>query len=701
MALLKARTPSQLLVLGMHHSGTSLLCRALTLMNVYGGERHDFHLMQGENPPKWWERKDVINLNLMLVRPSAGERDKWFSGFGYVASAVDNATNRIFEHRARKVVDKLNRHRPWVTKEPRLSVTMRHWRPLLDAPVCVFLYRHPMAVTAGLMRHWPVVNRRFSEQEWLLLWEKYTVGALRGCAGLPLVLVSHEHLAQAPHEALRLLRDDLQHIGVANVQLPDAQAITELFGAPFFQPVISSANISTNQYRLFRALDTNRVRKEFYDVAPNAWNWWGDVTPELDDVRWQAAGVDTLDYTPWWQERVAKLQKTLKRESRDAKLAAARRLLGYDGDSADSDDRTAATAADDNDNELKQLRTRMKRSIRANAGAAPRQRVSTWHADLVPLVHDLEARDASDAEVAAALERARVELAATTTTSAASMSPTVTTSNETLADILERVANRDRDVVAVYANLAFADLTRNLVCHMRRLNMSNFFVLALDGQLCAAIADLRAPCFFDARFGAGFQQHERWTNALKSHYFRMLQLKLSYVSQVLALGYNLLLSDADTVYVSDPLAYVTSAHRAAPSVDLLIQSDARPQVADSVDWVCAGNFYIRATPAAAAFVREAALLMHETGFPDQDCFQLILTGREQEMHFAADVRYRSARELGLRYVVLDPLRIANGGVYFAAQFNEKFNVTPVLVHANQNWDKVSRMTKGGMWCLAA
>jgi hypothetical protein len=26
-------------------------------------------------------------------------------------------------------------------------------------------------------------------------------------------------------------------------------------------------------------------------------------------------------------------------------------------------------------------------------------------------------------------------------------------------------------------------------------------------------------------------------------------------------------------------------------------------------------------------------------------------------------------------------------------------VTPVLVHANQNWDKVSRMTKGGMWCL--
>jgi hypothetical protein len=180
----------------------------------------------------------------------------------------------------------------------------------------------------------------------------------------------------------------------------------------------------------------------------------------------------------------------------------------------------------------------------------------------------------------------------------------------------------------------------------------------------------------------------------------MLQLKLGYTAQVLALGYNLLLCDADTAFVSDPLAYVRGALRDAPDVDLLIQSDARPQVADSVDWVCAGNFFVRATPAAQAFVREAALLMHTTGYPDQDCMQLILTGREQELHFPRDVRYRTAHELGLRFALLDPLRVANGGVYFASRLNEKFNVTPVLVHANQNWDKVTRLKQGGLWCLA-
>lgn len=686
-SLVQSRTPTQLLVLGMHHSGTSLLCRALTLMGLYGGERHDFHLMSGDNPPKWWERKDVINLNLMLVEPSAAPRDKWYSGFGYEASKVSNETNRLFDYRARKVVEKLNARRPWVTKEPRLSITMRHWRPLLDAPLCVFLYRHPMAVTAGLLRHWPAVNRLFSEREWLLLWEKYTLGALRGCAGLPLVLVSHEHLAQAPMEALRLLHSDLVRLGVPDVKLPDAQAIELVFGKPFFQPVISSVNISVSQYRLFRALDTNSVQKEFYNAQPDAWSWWGDVTPELDatDANWKLAGVDRLDYTPAWQQRVAKLGGARGKD----KLSSARQLLGYREPDAPRESDGAAAAADD---ELSQVRARVRQSMRANVGAAPQQRVSTWRADLVPLVRELEARDAPDAEVDAAI-------AARPLAERPPLPPTLPAS-ASLAAVLARVANAERDVVAVYANLAFAELTRNLVCHLRRLGMRNFVVLALDGELCGALGDASVPCVFDGRFGAGFNEHQRWTNALKSHYFRMLQLKLSYTAQVLALGYNLLLSDADTAYVSDALAYVRGVLRAAPDTDLLIQSDARPQVAASVDWVCAGNFYMRSTPAAQAFVREAALLMHATGFPDQDCFQLILTGREQEMRFPADTRYRSAHELGLRFALLDPLRVANGGVYFAARLNDKLNVTPVLVHANQNWDKETRLRKAGLWCLA-
>lgn len=103
--------------------------------------------------------------------------------------------------------------------------------------------------------------------------------------------------------------------------------------------------------------------------------------------------------------------------------------------------------------------------------------------------------------------------------------------------------------------------------------------------------------------------------------------------------------------------------------------------------------------AARTFVAEVVRLMHATGFPDQDCFQLVLTGTSQELPFPADVRHLSARQLGLRFALLDPLRVANGGVYFAERYGERADVSPVLVHANQNWDKRGRMQRANLWLL--
>lgn len=37
---------------------------------------------------------------------------------------------------------------------------MKHWRPLLDAPLCLILYRHPVAITAGLYKHWKTVKKK-------------------------------------------------------------------------------------------------------------------------------------------------------------------------------------------------------------------------------------------------------------------------------------------------------------------------------------------------------------------------------------------------------------------------------------------------------------------------------------------------------------------------------------------------------------
>lgn len=74
----------------MHHSGTSLLTRIIMEMGAYGGQRDEFKLCSRTNvspiptffffffccrmkskardPAKFWERKDIIGLNELLVK---------------------------------------------------------------------------------------------------------------------------------------------------------------------------------------------------------------------------------------------------------------------------------------------------------------------------------------------------------------------------------------------------------------------------------------------------------------------------------------------------------------------------------------------------------------------------------------------------------------------------------------------------------
>ena len=55
-------SPSQILVLGMHHSGTSLVSNLTMMMGAFGGKTEDM-LLHPENPLKFWERRDVVALD--------------------------------------------------------------------------------------------------------------------------------------------------------------------------------------------------------------------------------------------------------------------------------------------------------------------------------------------------------------------------------------------------------------------------------------------------------------------------------------------------------------------------------------------------------------------------------------------------------------------------------------------------------------
>ena len=130
----------QLLVLGMHRSGTSSVTRLLNLAGAYFGPEGIATDPNVENPKGFWERRDVRAVCDGLLH--GGGYDWWkIADF-----SVDNIPDDVRGHyldEFRNIVYQLDAHRPWVMKEPRLCLLLPVLRPALEAPVYVHVVREP------------------------------------------------------------------------------------------------------------------------------------------------------------------------------------------------------------------------------------------------------------------------------------------------------------------------------------------------------------------------------------------------------------------------------------------------------------------------------------------------------------------------------------------------------------------------------
>lgn len=582
------------LVMAMHHSGTSLLTRVLMQMGLWAGTRDELKLQQIAadrfvDPAKFWERFDVIEANERLVNASlAGDaielarqvRMGWITGWGFRASAVAPDAAASFAERMERALRVLRSGATQsdvavVLKEPRLSLTWPFWRPLVDArrTVCVLLYRHPYFVATGLRRR--PRNRAMQLDDWLALWEKYTDATLRACDGVRKVLVSHDALARSPETTVQELFDALR-----------------AFGVPGLQPV---------------AADWLRAFLPPFPAAP--------PTAEHD-------------------QRLSERQRTLWRH--------------------------------------------------LESGAA--------------------VRDSAEFRAAAIDAMSERELAPASTPAPFA----------TLRAALSAVADAERNVVVIPSNTFFADLARSQVCSIRAAAPGVVpLTLGLDDRFCDAMSGLDARCFYDQSFGVGVADLARWTLDAASEYMTILLHKMAYVENAVNLGYNVLLADADIAWRGDALAALLAQWRAAPDVDLLIQSDARPNVPEKSNWLCAGFFYMRANERTSVFMRQTRELMLEFGAPDQDVWQLMLRGTGQNKRFPSAWKqmakggkaWLDAAELGLRYVELNSTQFANGGRFFAAagEGARELRDAAVVVHANMKGypKKIEAFHRLGLWHLDA
>ena len=177
-------SPSQLLVLGMHHSGTSVVSNLTMMMGAWGGSNDEL-LLHPENPLKFWERRDVVALDEHRldagVAPSFAERYEVPNWIAYGFDTATNAATKVHEQpEAKAIVGKLNQQRPWVTKDPRMCLVAEEWMPLLDAPMCVIVHREPLSVANSMM----IYSHNVSLAEWASVYEAYYTNAMRACHGV-------------------------------------------------------------------------------------------------------------------------------------------------------------------------------------------------------------------------------------------------------------------------------------------------------------------------------------------------------------------------------------------------------------------------------------------------------------------------------------------------------------------------------------
>ncbi|HEY6943047.1 glycosyltransferase [Dokdonella sp.] len=204
----------QIVVLGMHRSGTSSVAGLLARMGVAVGPHDD--LLQGPDNPKG--HYESARLHMACVRRLAAAGGDWRNPPDPAPAVAVDAFRREFG----ALVDEFDRQRPWLVKEPRLCLVARELLPLLTRPLFVHVVRDPCAVADSL-----AARDGFTPAEALALWERYTRDAFEASRGWPRIVVDYDALCAAPEAEARRLFDALAAAGIDGLRRPSADVVRE------------------------------------------------------------------------------------------------------------------------------------------------------------------------------------------------------------------------------------------------------------------------------------------------------------------------------------------------------------------------------------------------------------------------------------------------------------------------------------------
>lgn len=208
----------QLVVLGMHRSGTSSFTRILNLAGAWFGPEGSEIEANPENPRGFWERRDVRAMCDGLL--GVAGHDWWdLAGFDPNELPDDEVAPLLLEWR--RIVEEADSHGTWVVKEPRFCVLLPLLVPALSDPVFVHVTREPVEVARSIE-----ARDGIDVSAGIALWERYTVGAFTSTEPHRRLLVRYEDLIENPIAVASGMIEDLAERGVTGLRhVPEAELL--------------------------------------------------------------------------------------------------------------------------------------------------------------------------------------------------------------------------------------------------------------------------------------------------------------------------------------------------------------------------------------------------------------------------------------------------------------------------------------------
>ena len=195
-------------------SGSSVLTGLIARAGYWTGES-TFKKADYET----FENQEVIDLNSKLFR-EAGYQGNYLLEYSPEAIRnVEELYGRIDCTPYRALIERCNQHQPWIWKDPRLWLTIRFWKHLLDLDSCCFII-----LSRGLMQSWisSLLRRQITTYRYAKAYETKIVDSAAGFVqetGGPYLRLTYEGLIERPAETLESLNRFLgSNLSVADLQ---------------------------------------------------------------------------------------------------------------------------------------------------------------------------------------------------------------------------------------------------------------------------------------------------------------------------------------------------------------------------------------------------------------------------------------------------------------------------------------------------